>query len=159
MTKMEDTIKLLQPYKGKTVEEVIAILQKKEQKINNKQSLAQQKKMEWYKGCIGKYYKIQYSSTTFMLVHIKKGKKPKTLDNYQHENNPYSFLAWECYFIQLSDRPKIESNSGFCVTWLCNPYESSRPSNTCIEISKEEFERITSPFNSLINEAKQILTK
>lgn len=43
---MNDTIKLLQSYKGKTVEEAIAIMQKEEQEINDKQSLLQQQKMK-----------------------------------------------------------------------------------------------------------------
>lgn len=79
---MNDNIKFLQSFKGKTVEEVIAILQKKEQDINNKQSLAQQKKMEWYKSCIDKYYKIQHNNTTYTLVYIKERQKHKSIDQY-----------------------------------------------------------------------------
>lgn len=154
---MKDTIKLLQSFKGKTVEEAIAILQKEEQEVNDKQSLAQQKKMEWYKGCIGKYYKILHNNIAFSLVHIKEGKKPKNIDQYIYQNNPIHFLSWECYHITLSYQPKIESNSGFNVLWLGNPFEEYRTVSTiCKEISKEEFEGITSPFNSLINKVKQI---
>jgi hypothetical protein len=154
---MKDTIKFLQPYKGKTVEEVIAILQKKEQKINNEQSLAQQKKMEWYKGCIGKYYKIQHNNTTYTLVYIKEGQKHKSIDQYIYQNIPYQFLSWRCYTIILSDQPRIVSNAGFDVLWLGNPFEENKPQFTCKEITKEEFEEITFPFDSLIDKAKQIL--
>lgn len=159
MTNTNDIIKFLQTVKTKTVEEALAIIQKNKQEFEAKQALVQQKKMEWYKSCIGKYYKIQHSDINFTLVYIKEGKKPKNIDTYQYENNPYQFLAWKCYTIILSDQPRIVSNAGFDVKWLDNPFEEYKPQFTCKEITKEEFERITSPFNSLINEAKQILTK
>lgn len=154
---MENTIKILQSYKGKTVEEAIAILQKEKRDINDKQSLLQEQKMNWFKSCIGKYYKIQHNDTTFTLVYIKEGKKPKNIDQYLYQNNPYQFLAWKCYNIILSDQPRIVSNAGFDVHWLDNPFEKYKPQFTCKEVSKEEFEEITSPFDSLINKVKQIL--
>ena len=154
---MNDMIKLLQPYKGKTVEETIAILQKKEQEFNDKQSLLQEQKMNWYRSCIGKYYKIQHNNISFTLVYIKKREKNKNLDQYQYQSNPIYFLTWECYNIVLSDQSTMRSNAAFNFLWLCNPYENSRVTDTCTEISKEEFEEITIPFNSFVNKVQQIL--
>lgn len=154
---MNDNIKFLQSFKGKTVEEVITILQKKEQEFNDKQSLLQKQKMEWYRSCIGKYYKIQHNNISFTLVYIKKREKHKNIDQYQYQNNPIYFLTWECYNIVLSDQSTMRSNAGFNFLWLCNPYENGTMTSTCKEISKEEFEEITTPFNSLINKVQQIL--
>ena len=155
---MNDRINFLKPFNGKTVAEVIAILEKEEQEINNKQSLLQQKKTEWYKNCIGRYFVIDHNGTAFTLVHIMDKKQRET--TYQNANNPLEFFTWECYSVVLPDsftKPRIESNAGFNYLWLCNPYERSPQTSTCKEITKEKFERITSPFNSLINETKQIL--
>lgn len=154
-----DELRFLKSFKGKTVNEVIEILEKKEQEINNKQSLLQEQKMNWYRSCIGKYYKIQNNNTSFTLVYIKDRKKNKNIDQYQYQNNPLYFLTWECYDIVISDQSTIKSNAGFNFLWLCNPYENGKMTSTCKEISKEEFEEITTPFNSLVNKAQQILTK
>lgn len=159
---MNNNIKFLQSFKGKTVEEAIAILQKEEQEFNNKQSLLQKQKMEWYKNCIGKYFVIQHNDTAFTLVHIKEREKLNSIDQNNPQfilNNPQSLIAWECYRVVLSDHSIIEANAGFNWLWLCNPYERDTMSSTCKEITKEEFERITSPFNSLINEIKQVLNE
>lgn len=158
MTNTNDIIKFLQTVKEMTVEEALAIIQKNKQEFEAKQALVQQKKMEWYKNCIGNYYKIQSGTVFTTLVHIKERKKPKNTDTYQYYN-PYCYLDWECYSVIFGDQPTIKGNAGFNPLWLCNPYEEGKMTATCKEITKEEFERITSPFNSLINEAKQILTK
>ena len=154
---MNNTIKILQSYKGKTVEEAIAILQKEEQEINDKQSLLQQNKIEWYKNCIGKYFVIQHNDISFTLVHIQKRKTPNT-NHYYGPNSPEYYITWGmCYNVLFGTQPMIKGNAGLNPLWLCNPYEEGKMSSTCKEITKDEFEKITSPFNSIINEAKQIL--
>ena len=155
MATNKEIIEFLQTVKGMTVEEALAILQKNKQEFEAKQALAQQKKMEWYKSCIGKYYVIQHNDTAFTLVHIKEREKLDSID----QNNPQFILTWECYNVVLSGNSRIESNAGFNWLWLCNPYEKGTMSSTCKEITKEEFEEITSPFDSLIDKAKQILLK
>lgn len=157
---MNDKINFLQSFKGKTVNEVIEILKKTEEQIKEEQTLFQQKKVEWYKSCIGKYFVIQHNDVAFSLVHIKEKEIPKekihyAIDPRYNKNNPLYFLAWECYHIVLPSR--IESNAGFNILWLGNPFENNTPSSTCKEITKERFEEITSSFNLLIDKAKQIL--
>ena len=158
---MNDKINFLQSFKGKTVDEVIKIREETEKQSNKNQAVLQQKKIEWYKNCIGKYFVIKHNDTAFSLVHIKEKEIPKekvhyTIDPRYNNNNPLYFLAWECYHIVLNT--KIEANAGFNVLWLGNPFEGRTMSfATCKEITKEKFEEITSPFNSLIDKSKQLL--
>lgn len=158
---MNDKLIFLQSFKGKTVNEVIEILEKTEEQSNKEKALLQQKKIEWYKSCIGKYFVIQHNDVAFSLVHIEEKEIPKEKMHYATDprydkNNPLYFLAWRCYHIVLPS--KIESNAGFNVLWLGNPFENfTTSSTTCKEITKEKFEEITSSFNLLIDKAKQIL--
>lgn len=156
---MNDKVIFLQSFKGKTVDEVIEILLKTEEQVKEEQTLFEKKKVEWYKSCIGKYFVIQHNEVAFTLVHIKEKEisKGKNYINYRYDNL-FEF-AWDCYHIVLSDKPKFESNAGFNVLWLNNPFERSiiNSDNTVKEISKEKFDEITSSFDLLINKTKQIL--
>lgn len=156
---MNDKVIFLQSFKGKTVDEVIEILLKTEEQVKEEQTLFEKKKVEWYKSCIGKYFVIQHNEVAFTLVHIKEKEisKGKNYINYRYDNL-FEF-TWDCYRIVLSDKPKFESNAGFNVLWLNNPFERSiiNSDNTVKEISKEKFDEITSSFDLLINKTKQIL--
>lgn len=157
---MEDKINFLLSFKGKTVDEVIALLKEDKQKLDEKQTLRRQKLIEYYRNCIGKYFVIQHNNIAFTLVHIMETPKGQIRipTNPCEEGNPLYFLTWECYNIILSDQPRVESNAAFNILWLNNPYEDYiAKSTTCKEINKEEFEKITSSFNSFINITKQIL--
>lgn len=150
----ENYINFLRSFKGKTVDEVIEILEKTKEQSNKEEAILQQKKMEWYESCINKHFVIQHNDVAFSLVHIKEKEISEKNPRYD-KNNPLYFLAWECYHIVLPS--KIESNAGFNILWLGNPFENNTSSLTCKEITKEKFEEITSSFNSLINNAEKIL--
>ena len=144
---MNNIISILENYKGKTVDEVINILNQCEKERNDKETERKNNYNEFLKSREGKYFVINFNGASFIVLYVdhidvyKYSTKLSVIDIYRGEYFNIKFESRDINHI-----------------WFLNPYKTYNYGGPgvkeCKEITKEEYDNIEKECLDIINKMK-----
>lgn len=138
-------INLLQKYKGKSVEELIDILEHENYEEKEKENIRRKNYEEYFDSLFGRYFIIDFNGASFILIHVNN----KIRANSMYDNK---FDVYNIY--NTKNEIKIEKECrAINLNWFCNPYKKGKENSVreIREITEEEYNNIVEKCESVIN--------
>lgn len=141
---MNNIVSILNNYKGKTVDEVIELINRQDEERSNAETIRRHNYEEFLKSREGKHFIINFNGTSFIVLYVDH------LNIYQSSTKMkvINIYRGEYYKIHIESRDINHS-------WFLNPYETftyGGPAvKECKEITKEEYDNIMNECSNIMN--------
>ena len=144
---MNNIVNILSNYKGKTVDEVIELMNRQDEERSNAETIRRHNYEEFLKSRVDKYFIIDFNGASFIVFYVDH----ININQSSTKMNVIDIYIGNKYNITFESRPINHS-------WFLNPYETFTYGGPavkgCKEITKEEYDNIEKECLDIINKIK-----